>query len=82
MDNGDMPVRQCFWGDGSSMKSHETQDIHGTNQMLGLTKREAFAMAAMHGIISADLEDAFEARYIATAAVDCADALLKALEEE
>jgi len=82
MENGDMPIHQCFWADGSSMKSHEADEIKGTNQMLGLTKREAFAMAAMQGSLASDITDGSDVETIAEWAVECADALLNALEAE
>lgn len=51
----------------------------------GLTKREMFAMAAMQGLLACtadDLEDNIESTSdgIADYAVECADALLDALE--
>jgi len=47
----------------------------------GLTKREAFAMAAMQGLLAADMESGWGANEAALQAVIQADALLAALEE-
>ena len=55
---------------------------HDTDYM-GLTKREHFAGLAMQGMIASPigkLKDVFNGTSLANAAVDQADALLKALE--
>jgi|TARA_R110000803_G_scaffold34063_1_gene74525 hypothetical protein len=45
----------------------------------GLTKREAFAMAAMQGLIASDIENIYTTTDIAEISVTQADALLKEL---
>jgi len=47
-----------------------------------LTKREAFAMAAMQGITSSDINNDVSADLVASWAIECANALLKALEND
>jgi len=46
----------------------------------GMTKREAFAMAAMQGILASAPRDDMGSNFIADWSLDCADELLKALE--
>jgi len=50
----------------------------GVNCM-GLTKREAFAVAAMQGFTSGDVNQVFNTEQIARYSVEQADELLKAL---
>ena len=55
---------------------------NGENVCFGLTKREAFAMAAMQGIMASPHYIRFQADMgIAQAAVSAADELLKALNK-
>ena len=63
MINGEMPASPC---------------VIETTEYDGLTKREAFAMAAMQGLALVDQRKWSE---IAKSAVEAADALLEALEE-
>lgn len=48
----------------------------------GLTKREEFAKAAMQGLIASDHEVNWNAKQIATFAVEQADALIAELNKE
>jgi len=47
--------------------------------LTGLTKREAFTMAAMQGLIASDIENIYTTTDIAEISVTQADALLKEL---
>ena len=74
MNNGDAPA--------APISEEETDRIDGSVKIYtGLTKREAFAMAAMQGLIPAtiDLGECYDDQ--ASHAVEMANALLKALEE-
>lgn len=78
----------------ADMPAMPTEEIHGGydkcknqdiwHQSLGLTKREMFAMHAMQGIISADLEGELIEREdrCAELSVRYADALLAELDKE
>ena len=85
MKNSDKPAIQAFGANGVPL---DENDEHGIKEMLtGFTKREAFTMAAMQGILShgyAGLHsfgfDQDEYKLLANAAVKQADALLKELE--
>ena len=48
---------------------------------LGMTKREAFAMAAMQGFCAADTDDTLTVTMIAEFAVEASDALLRELSK-
>jgi hypothetical protein len=86
MDNGDMPatavapytitkeVQIKGAREGATMKEHVSAN--------GLTKREAFAMAAMQGAISNEDNRHVSYDILASDAVELANALLKALEEQ
>ena len=66
----------CFNGDITVASDHDTD-------YRGLTKREQFAGLAMQGMIASPigkLKDVLNGNSLANAAVDQADALLKALE--
>ena len=84
MSNADMPAMPqpvtldayCFNGDITVAPDYDTD-------YMGLTKREHFAGLAMQGMIASPigkLKDVFNGTSLANAAVDQADALLKALE--
>ena len=71
MDSGDKP------------KNIKQESVHGDCKVvLGteLTKREAFAMAAMQGLMASEAKGTFAS--FASTAVNMADALLAALEAD
>ena len=72
MNNGDMPA--------TPLTGNVQIDRDGL-EAVGLTKREAFAMAAMQGLIPATVErgECYDTQ--AHHAIEMANALLKALEE-
>jgi len=77
MNNGDMPASPIIYAD---MGHNGQREIFCENT--GLTKRESFAMAAMQGLCNAHDVDgtwAHDARDVAMAAVQYADALLAEL---
>ena len=70
MDNADMPANVV------------TKEQWDSSPAIGLTKREAFAMAAMQGILSDHrYHEEMSDIHIALASVDQADALLDALAQ-
>ena len=72
-NNGNMPANPVRGADGVPFNK---SDYHGTtNMMSGLTKREAFAMAAMQGILSSKYYGEFctESRTKNTNVESCAD---------
>ena len=76
MKNADMPAMPV---------PHQIVDanhIHFKIGSKGLTKREHFASMAMQGMASADIESQLSWDDIASNAVEAANALLKALEQE
>jgi len=80
MNNGDMPASPVIddaWAKESAENVKEILSVFG-----GLTKREAFAMAAMQGLLAdGSRTDVLMADgSIAVVAVQQADALLKSLE--
>ena len=78
MNNSDMPVTPIFNSNG---KIQAFTDDEGFSLMAtGLTKREAFAMAAMQGILSHSFGRG-NPEECAIAALQNADALLKELEK-
>jgi len=78
MKNGDMPVTPVFNDHG---KIQSFRDAEGNLSMAtGLTKREAFAMAAMQGILSSNVSGTTE-EFVSHSVV-MADALLKELSNE
>ncbi|MGL4756321.1 MAG: hypothetical protein ACRCXB_28540 [Aeromonadaceae bacterium] len=77
MKNADMPATPA----GVQLANDDPQfdfHPHGVMQCIGLTKREMMAMCAMQGLVSAGGYDKFA--YLATDAVNIADALLAELE--
>ena len=77
MNNGDKPASP------SEVKYHDGQrgvDVHEFNS--GMSKREAFAMAAMQGLVAGDPAGKMSPRGIAENSVLLADALLAALEND
>ena len=54
---------------------------NGDKQASGFTKREAFAMAAMQGLLTSNSSCDASADLVASWSIECANALLKALEE-
>ncbi len=76
MNNADMPA----------MPNIESTDCTGetyqNNTFTGLTKREAFAMAAMQGIAGNEYCGSHWSKDTAEAAVCLADALLEVLDNE
>ncbi len=86
MKNGDMPasavvpytITEDVQIDGASEGTTMKQSVAAN----GLTKREAFAMAAMQGAIGQAAYGHTSYDEIASHCINCADALLEALEEE
>ena len=81
MRNADMPANS------NSLEISERYEEGYYDQVaLGLTKREAFAMAAMQGMLSnssiLDNTDEDAVSYVTEGAVKMADALLKELDNE
>ena len=74
MDNGDRPASPIFNEDGVRLEQTLYDGL-----VIGLTKREEFAKAAMEGMCVHPVTDL---RVIAIAAVEMADALLAALENK
>ena len=70
MKNSDMPAMP-----------HTEYDKDG-NLPAGLTKREYFSGLAMQSILAADTEQSYTSESIAREAIQVADALLAALEQE
>ena len=85
MNNSDMPAAPCEVKANDQMKALGMS--HDFNAR-GLTKREAFAMAAMQNILShynpyeQDDFDSSDYESAATQAVGLADALLKELDKQ
>lgn len=81
MDNGNLPAAPVPWGGKDEVEPPFTefmQQVRGGSNY-GLTKREAFAMAALQGILSSPATD--DAAILAKGALTAADALLAALED-
>ena len=77
MKNGDMPVTPVV---GSNGRIQAFTDDEGFSAMAtGLTKREAFAMAAMQGLAAGDTDNRATHEDLAIGSVIMADALLKEL---
>tara|TARA_R110000772_G_scaffold186279_2_gene297504 strand:+ start:513 stop:758 length:246 start_codon:yes stop_codon:yes gene_type:complete len=77
VSNGDMPVNQIVMEDGHLY--HASQVCFENAPLVsGLTKREAFAMAAMQGILSHAFGRGTKEE-LAVQSLACADALLKEL---
>lgn len=74
MNNADMPASPATDSNGPFMQ--------GMNPSIGLTKREAFAMAAMQGLCANPNKDlvARDAEQMAYLATEQADCLLSALQ--
>lgn len=81
MSNGNMPANPVKGCDGAFIDDNEinNQWIEQCKPSLGLTKREAFAMAAMQGILSHSFGRG-STDELAKMATACADSLLKELE--
>ncbi len=86
MSNGDMPANPVKGCDGRFIDDNEINNswMENCNPSIGLTKREAFAMAAMQGLCSnqyfiANHDGAYEE--IALNAKLMADTLLKELSK-
>ena len=79
MKNGDMPIKPIFNDAGIC-----TSPIHlNSNDPIGLTKREHFAAMAMQGILANQrLQMDKTAEGVAICAINHADALLSALDNE
>ena len=74
--NGDLPAAAT----NLAIDEYQGTINCGINKPLtGLTKREAFAMAAMEGLTASDTENNMTYEGIVTGAVLMADALLKEL---
>ena len=74
MNNADMPAMPV-----------DTFSEEGLRNYMGLTKREHFAGLAMQGMISSPIckiKDMLDGTSLANAAVEQADLLLKALEQD
>ena len=76
--NGDMPVTPIVMESGHPYHASQVC-FENTPLVTGLTKREAFAMAAMQGLIASDIENIYTTTDIAEISVTQADALLKGL---
>jgi hypothetical protein len=74
--NADTPANPTHYSNFTN--AHGGSDEFYSNNE-GLTKREAFAMAAMQGIIASDVENVYTTTDIAEISVTQADALLKEL---
>ena len=89
MNNGDMPANPIRGANNTIFTKNDAGAIEGCGLLVGLTKREAFAMAAMQGILSSkyygefctESESESKALSCANAAVNHADALLKELDK-
>lgn len=82
MKNADMPAMPIFNSNGAPIH-YSNAGLDNDGVMAGLTKREAFAKAAMQGILAAGNVDDFvvgDEVGFASFAVSCADALLAELE--
>jgi len=88
LNNGDMPASPIRGADNTIFTSHDAGAIEGLGLLVGLTKREAFAMAAMQNILTQynpyEQGDFDSSDYELTAknAVGLADALLKELSND
>jgi len=76
MKNGNMPVTPIFNDQGTIRPF--TNDEGFSSMATGLSKREAFAMAAMQGLLAEAFTDDTD---IARKSVKMADRLLKELEK-
>ena len=74
--NADTPANPTHYSNFTN--AHGGSDEFYSNNE-GLTKREAFAMAAMQGLIASDVENVYTTTDIAEISVTQADALLKEL---
>lgn len=75
LKNADMPAMPCEWKDFDSQGVQVVRESYD-----GLTKREMFAMHAMHGLSTGGSEDWLTVHAPAIA-VKIADALLAELEK-
>jgi hypothetical protein len=77
ISNGDMPANPS---DLDVMEYEGTINCSYSKRITGLTKREAFAVAAMQGLLSSDTGCTTYHNEIVNRSVSLADALLKELE--
>tara|TARA_R110000851_G_scaffold254808_2_gene407410 strand:+ start:282 stop:527 length:246 start_codon:yes stop_codon:yes gene_type:complete len=77
VSNGDMPINPITMDNGHPYHASQVC-FENTPLVSGLTKREAFAMAAMQGILSHSFGRG-NPDELADQSIKCADALLKEL---
>jgi hypothetical protein len=86
MKNGDKPISVLYGADGTLFKGQGDDEsyIKETSPLIGLTKRETFAMAAMQGILASKPERDYISieSSVTIAAVMYADELLRQLEKK
>lgn len=88
LNNGDMPASPAPMNVAATQNHSDKMDagfIDNFNPMIGMTKREAFAMAAMRGLVCATDPSGkwfHEAGDVAYTAVQYADALLAELAKD
>jgi hypothetical protein len=84
MKNADMPASPVFNSEGF-VSNTASCDISFTDMITGLTKREAFAMEAMAGLIAFHGIHTYGPENnpgeVARRSIECADALLAELEK-
>lgn len=73
MKNGDLPAYPLGTGD--------IHLVQVNPKAIGLTKRESFIKAAMQGLLSSDVVNAWDINDVAVNAIAQADAVLERLEE-
>ena len=83
MNNADTPANPLTGDAYIDFADAVNMSHHSYNpECQGLTKREAFAMAAMQGTTACDVNNELTVSDIVEQAVSMADALLKQLEKE
>ena len=84
VSNGDMPANPIVMENGHPYHASQAR-FENASLVSGLTKREAFAMAAMQGMIASGIctppQDETIHHMTSMASVSYADALLKELEK-
>ena len=80
MKNGDKPASPIRGATNAIFTEHDAGAIDGLGLLVGLTKREVFAMTAMQGLLSAEISG-LSVPNVASSSVMFADALLKELEK-
>ena len=75
LNNSDMPSSPVFRSDGFMARGNDGEKYRG------LTKREAFAMAAMQGLLSSSMGNQTMHGEIVNRSVNIADALLLELSK-